>query len=343
VAVVYKVTTDGRVYYIDAHPDNSITTGLYNNLTLRSNPGQGAGFKNWRPIRLVNATYDTKYGQVGGQIIGAKNDQLPGFSMEQFYGTNNAVQDWKKSEFVFNNKRFTFTDFVRNRLATGTLKINPVDDFKVLTQQLCASGIERVDAVQAAFTAGIPQQAHPANLPKNIFGADGDWEAYATPSRDARLKTSFKELYTYAVEALKHLRAKDGYLDYQGTNLAADLLKVYQAESTKCQITYTNSNNQKVSMNLEQLRSRAYDISFDPYHCVELRWGAKGNEAASCSMSADNMEWYKREKWLRFQLERTPDVEMGFSLDQLTGPLPGAGVAAPQDLDVVSFLKKNMQ
>ncbi|WP_374030589.1 hypothetical protein [Bdellovibrio bacteriovorus] len=46
VAVVYKVTDDGRVFYIDAHPDNSLTMGMFTPKFVRSNPNQGAGFKN---------------------------------------------------------------------------------------------------------------------------------------------------------------------------------------------------------------------------------------------------------------------------------------------------------
>ena len=32
-------------------------------------------------------------------------------------------------------------------------------------------------------------------LPENIYGTTGEWELYASPSRDARLKAAFRELY----------------------------------------------------------------------------------------------------------------------------------------------------
>ena len=45
VAVVYKVTAEGRIHYIDTHPDNSLTRGVYGKAFARSSPGMGAGFK----------------------------------------------------------------------------------------------------------------------------------------------------------------------------------------------------------------------------------------------------------------------------------------------------------
>ena len=56
LAVVWKVESDGRIRYMDAHPDNSLTRGTYDLRFVRASPGMGAGFKNWRPVRLVGAS-----------------------------------------------------------------------------------------------------------------------------------------------------------------------------------------------------------------------------------------------------------------------------------------------
>jgi len=45
VAIVYKITDDGKIYFIDAHPDNSLTTGMYGTKFVRSRPTQGAGLR----------------------------------------------------------------------------------------------------------------------------------------------------------------------------------------------------------------------------------------------------------------------------------------------------------
>ena len=56
LAVVYKVTPEGRIHFIDAHPDNSLTRGVYGKAYKRDRPAVGAGFKRWRPQTLVGAT-----------------------------------------------------------------------------------------------------------------------------------------------------------------------------------------------------------------------------------------------------------------------------------------------
>lgn len=341
VVTVYKVTKDGRVYYIDAHPDNSLTAGLYNSRFMRSYPGQGAGFKNWRPLRLQGAVWDARDGYVGGRIAGAKDRELPLYSTEQYFGTN-ANPDWRQAGFIFQGQDMNYYEWVRNRLSDGPLVENPIDDVKIMVTELCNGMTERAIAVQVAITAGIHQQQHPYRLPNNIYGADGDWETYATPARDARLKVAFQELRTYVQEALRHHRAHDGKVGYSGKNLAADMLTAYKQTANACRITYKNSNNQNVSISLEQARARIYDLSFDPYHCPELRWGAQGTELSTCRDDAYKRQWYDREKWLRFQHERNTTAFTGYSVDQITGPMPGgAGVASGQDLDVIAFLTKN--
>jgi hypothetical protein len=341
VITIYKVTADGRALYVDAHPDNSLTSGMFDARFARSNPGQGAGFKNWRPLKIVGAKYDKTYGWVGGTMTAAKDADLPGHSLEQFYGTN-AAKEWKKSEFVINGEKMNFYDFVRRRLATGPLRIDPIADLKTTVQQLCATAQERVDAVQIAVTAGVHKQAHPDRLPKNIFGADGDWETYASPSRDARLKDSFKQVRDSVENTVVKERRHDGSVIYQGPNLVKELLTVYNNISYDCKITYLNSDNKKVTITLEQLRDRLYGISFDPYMCPELRWGARDQELASCRDDETKRAWYKQERWMRFEHERNTDAYTGYSLDELTGPLT-YGATSGKDTDIIGYLMNNLQ
>lgn len=339
VVTVYKVTKDGRVYYLDAHPDNSLTTGLFNSRFIRSYPGQGAGFKLWRPLRLVGATYSGQEGYYGGRLVGARDGELPLYGTEQYYGTNRNP-NWTQAEFQFNGRTMSYYDWIRNRLADGPLIENPVDDVKVMTQELCQGFQERATAVQVAVSAAVYKKSHPLRLPNNIYGAAGEWETYATPARDARLKVAFLELREYVESSLRHYRNHDGGIDYHGENLAKDLLRVYKSQAESCAIRYKNSAGQVVTLNLEQARARIYDLSFDPYHCPELRWGSSGRELGSCQDDGVKREWYLREKWMRYQHERDTEAFTGFALEELTGPRPGAGVATGQDLDIIAFLSK---
>lgn len=343
-ALIYKVTDEGRIFYVDAHPDNSLTTGLFTPKFSRSNPNQGAGFKNFRPLALVDSSLDSDGVYVGGRIVGATNYQLPLFGTEQFVGTTSDPSgDWKLGKFNLNSQVVTFYDYIRLSLTIGAQHLNPVEDMKNLVTDICSSLKDRVSAVDAARTSGVQLKDHPDRLPMNIYGADGEWEAYATPSRDARLKVSFADLLNSAKSAIEKYRARDPSIKYNGGNLAKDLFQTYADTATACQFSYKTSNGKSVLMNLEAARQRLFAMSFDPYHCVESRWGARlPQELEACADNANKKQWYQQEQWLRNQTDRRYDVQMNFSLQELNGPKPGVGVANPPDVDIVTYLRSQM-
>ncbi|MGE5085647.1 MAG: hypothetical protein ACM3MG_05055 [Bacillota bacterium] len=340
VAIVYKITDDGHIYYIDAHPDNSLTSGMYNPKFVRSNPYQGAGFKNFRPLTLINAIKDSTGTYVGGRIIGAKNASLPSYSLEQFYG-NSPDPDghWSEGKFLYKGQAMNYYDYVRVMMAKGVLVIDPLQDMRSMVRDICVNLKDRVDAINIATASGVYLKAHPDRLPLNIYGTTGEWENYASPSRDARLKVSFMDVLNQSKNLIQGYKSRDPQIVYNGRDLAGDMLKVYQSEARACQISYTNSNGNPVTMNLDDARKRLFDMSFDPYHCPELRWGASSSqELASCRDDANKRAWYNQERWLRNQWERRYDVRMDFSLPELNGPKPGAGIANPPDVDIVKYL-----
>jgi hypothetical protein len=205
---------------------------------------------------------------------------------------------------------------------------------------LCDDLKDRVAAVQTAVDKGIAAKPHPEALPENIYGTSGEWESYSTPSRDARLKTSFKELRDRAAEFLELTRQGSPRIDYQGANLRADLLAAYEETSRTCRFEYVKSDGAKVALDLEEAAGRLFAMSFDPYHCPELRWGATtAGELSSCRDSRDKLDWYRGEARLRNQIDRTYDVRMGFTLDQLLRRAPGSGVDQAPDTDVRVLLK----
>jgi hypothetical protein len=340
VAVVYKVSDDGRVHYIDAHPDNSITSGIYSPKFVRSNPRHGAGFKNWRPFKIANPSLNSRGEIVGGSIVMARNSEISDYGTEQLYGTQPDRSNWKAGKFIQDGNEVSYYDFVRFKLAKGNLQIDPVADFNEILEDICVAAQDRVMAVQNAIDSKISLAPHPAKLPQNIYGTQGEWETFSTPSRDARLKTSFVDLMDQTKSYFAKIAAGDPSVVYKGYDLKADLRAAYEKYVPTCQIAYQKSNGSMVSLNLEQIRQRLFDLSFDPYHCVEARWGASGSELASCPDNEVKRQWYQREKWLRFQIERAYDAKMDYSLDQLTGPKPGAGVANPPDVDVLKLLQE---
>ena len=348
VGTVYRVSNDGKIYFFDAHPDNSVTAGTFDDKFVRSNPGQGAGFRNWRPLQLVGAEVDRKGFYLGGKILGASNRNLSNYSVEQFFGNQDpkateATVDWKKAAFIIDGKNLTYYEYIRQQMSVGQLRISPVDEFRSILTDLCESLKDRVHAVDIGVKAGLSQKDHPDRLPENIYGTAGDWEEYSTPSRDAQLKVSFIDLLSSSKDFLTKWRAQDPTIVYSGSTLAQDLLSTYQQQASSCQIQYQNSQGQSVTLSLEEVRQRLFQLSFDPYHCVERRWGAaSAHELASCQENQNKNLWYVREQRLRNQPERQYEVRTDFNLDDLLKPLPGNGLDKAPNVDIEGFLKTQM-
>lgn len=342
LATVYRVDPDGRINYIDAHPDNSVTRGFYDLRFVRSRPGMGAGFKNWRPMTLVGATRRADGVYVGGHVQVALNKDIPDYSDMQFFGNGpRPAEDslWASGGFRLNGELMDYYDFVRATLAGGKLEFDPLKEVRDMVDSNCNDLRYRADAVNLAIAAGLQNRSEPARLPANIYGTEGDWETYSTPSRDARLKTAFKELRDQAERFVRLYQAGDKKLVYKGSDLVADMLAVYDREIATCSVSYTKSDSTQVTLSYDEARKRLFLISFDPYQCIERRWGATNPaELSSCRDDADKQAWYAAEQNLRNQIDRTYEAKMDFGRADLLTPGPGKGVAQPPDIDVRTYL-----
>ena len=92
-----------------------------------------------------------------------------------------------------------------------------------------------------------------------------------------------------------------------------DLYKEYQRiweehnGNKLCQFHYTNSAGRQVELTLDDVMFRLFDLSFDPYHCPEYRWGAHPRsryekvrkEASTCPEDARKTFWFYEENRLR--------------------------------------------
>ncbi|HTQ12718.1 MAG TPA: hypothetical protein VMH86_02495 [Rhizomicrobium sp.] len=342
VATIYRIDPDGRLQYIDAHPDSTVSHGFYDERFVRARPGMGAGFKNWRPMRLVGYTRRTDGVLVGGHVELARNKDIPDFSDVQFFGTGprpDSDSDWADGSFALNGEYMDYYDWVRAKLAGGRLEFDPVKEVRDMVDSNCDDLHYRYDAVVLSLQAGLQNRAEPERLPANIYGTEGDWEEFSTPSRDARLKTAFKELRDQAQRFVKMYQAGDAKLVYKGHDLVGDLLATFDREAGACHLTYQRTDGSPVALGYEDMRRRLFLMSFDPYQCVERRWGATDpRELATCPDGAVKQAWYAAEQNLRNQLDRTYDAEMDFTLDELRTPGPGKGVAIPPDIDVRAYL-----
>ncbi|KAA3630821.1 MAG: hypothetical protein DWQ08_05680, partial [Proteobacteria bacterium] len=138
---------------------------------------------------------------------------------------------------------------------------------------------------------------------------------------------------------IRRHRESDTSISYNGDDIARDMLQAYLDTAGECELSYTNSNGDIVQLGFVEVTARAFRLSFDPYHCAELRWGAKGEELNSCQMDSVKWKWYENEQFLRNQIERRYEDRMGFTVEELTKPGPGNGVIEPPVIDVVRFLE----
>ncbi|HUD50297.1 hypothetical protein, partial [Parvibaculum sp.] len=247
---------------------------------------------------------------------------------------------WQSGLFVYKGETLDYYDYVRRAVAGHDIIYDPVAETRSMMRGLCDDLHYRGMAIDVAMKAGLNNQSQPSRLPDNIYGTSGDWETYSTPSRDARLKVSFQELKDQMAKFLEMHRAGSRNIAYGGANLARDLAAAYREEATACSVVWTASDQSERRMSFEEARERLFDFSFDPYHCPERRWGARGEELATCPDGDIKQAWYAAEQRLRNQTERTYDVKMGFALDQLQARVQGSGVDMPPDIDVLAMLDK---
>lgn len=325
VTTVAKVTNDGKVILMDSHPDNSVSRVPYTGAFRATSASQAGGFKNWRPIYLVGAKKGASGELVGGRIATARNSESPGYSLEQFYGDqpNNggfSTAKWKTSDGVLGSKQYI--DVVRARLSVGNVSYQPVREVSEGVDTICTMIQDRITSVQAAVTKGIDRKSMPnGRLPVNIYGTSGEWEDFSTPSRDARLKTASAEFYDHVKRMIDLYRKRDRRVIYNGNDLVGDMMNAYNEAAGRCQLSYRKSDGSTQKMSYTSVINRLYRASFDPYHCIELRWGATDSaELATCgTLTGSKMAWYKAEQRLRNSLERKYGSKMAWSLEELQG------------------------
>ncbi len=333
VALVYAVEDDGRIRYMDADPDHTVSRSVFGPQFGQSQALLGGGFKNFRPQKLVGATRTSDGRYVGGHIELTQNADIANFSLEQYRGSGpDASGDGTDALFQYKNEPVDLFQYVRGTMSGGTYVFDPVLELKAGMDSLCNQLKERGDYVDAAIKAGIDKKAHPDALPSNIYASeDEEWESYATPSRDARLKNAFALLYMDIMKMV--FRKADSWPEQYA--MQQTLQKTYAEKAQDCQVSYMNSAGQSVIFGFDDAVQRLFKISFDPYDCVERRWGATSDaELATCKEDETKQRWYDAEQHLRNQAERNAASNVHLTLDGLEKGVRGSGAEKPPPADL---------
>ena len=282
VALVAKVLDNGRIRLIDAHPDKSISKPWFGSKFSRGDKKNGGGFKKWRQIRYTS----------DGKIVRTQNHNLKDYS---------ATDQYTKSFSVGGKSGLGYYDYIRLSMASSNSRSDPLQEFIYMMQDIYEDIRYRALAVEVAIQKGCHLKPHPGKLPYNIYGTDGIWEELSTPSRDARLKVAFREFYDVTRQMVMNTERYDPKM---AKALAYNFLLKYDELAPKMCISYVNSAGRQVVLNFADVNYRLFDLSFDPYHSIEYRWGAKGQELASANDGETKRKFYAMEKRLRNQLER---------------------------------------
>lgn len=302
VLLVYRVEPDGTVRFIDSHPDNSLTNTLFDSRLGMGSAATGGGFKNLRPITADGSGY-------------TPNAQLTDYGTTQ-YGHGSGYYDWVRAQL------------------SGGMAVKPDVKFGQMADQLCVDVKARVAAVDAGVHLSTGAMG---DLPPDIYGADGDWEAFSTPGRDVKLRASFRNIAQYVTTSVAAVKGKDPAVAWSGTpqSLVSRYRSMWSQSLASCGFQYTGSSGMAVSLTLADVEKRIYDLSFDPYACAEMRWGAHPSapsEQASCNAKdADHMQRFSDERTMRYVIDRPAagtDTPIGF------------GPSTPADIDVSALLAR---
>ena len=132
VAIVYRVDGSGRVYYMDAHPDFTITRSVYGPQFGLSPAALGGGLKNWRPGQLQGATREGG-ALVGGHYALARNSQIRDFSLVQYQGTEGS----EPPHWRFGGASLGYYEYARAAVSGGKTDFNPVFELQATMGTLC--------------------------------------------------------------------------------------------------------------------------------------------------------------------------------------------------------------
>ncbi len=338
VAMVIRTYPDGRIDFFDSKSDGSIGRPkfpAFKYFKTFSRADHGVIFQNWRPIKVGGATPEIYNGSCryysiaeNGGIAVAPDRSIRGQSYEQAVGT-----EWKSGQPIPSPRERSYQDngsrvdshlrFIQLRLASGNLRVDPVQSIKDSVGDLCGTIEHRVEQVKGALSGDDPVYRQTflgaGDRLFNVFGGQGAWFKYSTPSMDVGIRKVALGIVADSKSFLERYAAGDPEISYSGANLKADLMKAFVRAAKTCVIRYHQSNGQlSHPIALPELLMRSTRLSFNPYDCPERRWGASDPaELRQCTNDAMKERWYKAMQPLRNTIEKDETANMSFTLGEL--------------------------
>ena len=216
---------------------------------------------------------------------------------------------------------------MRVAVSGGRTDFNPVYELRATMRGLCNDLEDRRQAVEQATANGISARLHPSGLPANVYSSDdGTWESYATAARDTRLRAGFVQFRRDLAQMIGQWLNRDPRIVHDGLFLKDDLLAAYEQESRRCTVTYLSSDKHPVPLTFDDIAQRLFALSFDPYSCVELRWGDDGT---GCPDQSGKRRYYALEDQARHVIDRDTGQAAGPRDVDIRGMIEAMPARAP--------------
>jgi len=281
----------GSLLAVDAQPDNSVArkrfwegTFLFANVT-----SAGPGFKAFRPLAHTAS---------GGFRV-LSNDELFGnpslapFSLEQ--------------------DRLSPDDFYAKLAKLANPRgLEPEQAYEATLDALVEQIETRVNSVDngEAYFRKSPGSIIPMPSGAAIFQTIGPWEDYSTPSRDMRLIIAINILNGFPEKIVRHpeLFVMNGRSPEEAK---AEIDDYHAKRIQERSIRYTRTDGSPWELSMAEILARkpAYEMTYNPNDCVEVRWGAKPGteEYSTCRRHAPEEQSAKMEQYrIWFRETRRP-------------------------------------
>lgn len=259
----------GILYAVDGQPDGTVGRKRFwrgNFLFARDPALGGPGFKRFRPLVYRGSAWQ--------RVPDATLAKTPSWH----YSTMQSALDLEG-----------FYDAMDDVLAP-----TPRDPAVALREVVTALD-EQVRTRVTSIENGrkfLDKKGPPAPMPEGaqIFETQGPWEDFSTPSRDLRLLIAIDVAKGFAARVARrpgrYAMGQGKSVDETRTNLEALL----DTELRARKVQYTRTDGSTFELTLAEVvgRADAFEMTYNPNDCVELRWGAKpgSDELATCHAHA---------------------------------------------------------
>ncbi|MBK6847289.1 MAG: hypothetical protein IPG96_07000 [Proteobacteria bacterium] len=259
----------GVLYAVDGHPDLSVGRkrfwrGAF--LFVPGAEGGSGGFKAFRPLRVRD-----------GLTAALTNDEL---------GRERGFAAPSLEQYALGTDAF----YARMEALINPRPLGPEDALRERMRALHELMLERVEAVAVGEQYLRTQGGREIAMPEGprIFESRGPWEDFSTPARDLRLLLAIDETVGFPAYVARHPERFAWPAGLAAAAVAAALERLLAQGTAAAVLSYQRSDGAQQRLTVAEViaRRQALELAYNPNDCIELRWGARGAELASCQRHA---------------------------------------------------------